>query len=72
MEHYEKMEQDVCEFKKYVKMTMDLMVDSYKWTKLGEYAEEYESKEKYKKIGRTLYDMFMTEHDNIMRMFKGE
>ena len=29
MESYEKMEQDMCEFKKYIKMTNDLLVDRY-------------------------------------------
>lgn len=30
MESYEKMEQDMCEFKKYIKMTNDLLCDSTK------------------------------------------
>ena len=35
MESYEKMEQDMCEFKKYIKMTNDLLVDSFKWLRLS-------------------------------------
>ena len=72
MEHYEKREHEGCEFKKYVKMTMDLMVDSYKWRKLSEYAEDYESKEKYNRISKNLHDMFIEEHENLMKMYKGE
>lgn len=72
MDSYEKMEEEMHEFKKYLKMTMDLLCDSYKWKKLSEYAEDVESKEKYKKIGDMLYEMFMTEHQSIGEMFKGE
>ena len=72
MEHYEKMEMDVCEFKKFAKMTTDLMVDSFKWQKLAEYVDDYESKEKYSKVSRTLNEMFLQEHESLMRMYKGE
>lgn len=71
MEYYEQMEEDVCEFKKYIKMTMDLLVDSYKWLKLSEYVEG-EEKIKYKNVSDTLYEMFMVEHNNIGKMFKEE
>ena len=37
MESYEKMEQDMCEFKKYIKMTNDLLDDSYKWLRLSQW-----------------------------------
>ena len=69
MEQYEKMEEELCEFKKYIKMTMDLMVDAYKWLKLSEYADG-EDKAKYKQVSDTLFDMFMVEHNNIGQMFK--
>ena len=72
MEHYEEMEEELCEFKKYLKMTMDLLVDSYKWLKLSEYAEGEENKTKYKQVSTTLFDMFMVEHNRIGQMFKGE
>lgn len=71
MDYYEEMEEELCEFKKYLKMTMDLLVDSYKWLKLSEYAEG-EDKTKYKSVSDTLYEMFMTEHNNIGKKFKGE
>ena len=70
MESYEKMEQDMCEFKKYIKMTNDLLVDSYKWLRLSQYADDEVSRSKYKQISDTLYDMFMEEHQHIEEMFK--
>lgn len=70
MESYEKMEQDMCEFKKYIKMTNDLLVDSYKWKRLSEYADDETSRGKYKQISDTLYDIFMEEHQHIGEMFK--
>lgn len=70
MESYEKMEQDMCEFKKYIKMTNDLLVDSYKWLRLSQYADDEISRSKYKQISDTLYDMFMEEHQHIGEMFK--
>lgn len=72
MDSYEKMENEMHTFKKYLKMTNDLLCDSYKWKKLSEYAEDVDSKEKYKNISNTLYEMFMTEHQAIGEMFKGE
>ena len=69
MESYE-MEQDMCEFKKYIKMTNDLLVDSYKWLRLSQYADDEASRSKYKQISDTLYDMFMKEHQHIGEMFK--
>ena len=72
MEYYEQMEEEVCEFKKYLKMTMDLLVDSYKWLKLSEYADTENDRAKYKQVSDTLYNMFLTEHNRIGQMFKGE
>lgn len=69
MEHYEDMEEELCEFKKYLKMTMDLLVDSYKWLKLSEYVDG-EDKSKYKQVSDTLFEMFMVEHNNIGEKFK--
>ena len=42
MESYERMEQDMCEFKKYIKMTNDLLCDSKKWDILSKYSENIE------------------------------
>ena len=70
MESYERMEQDMCEFKKYIKMTNDLLCDSKKWDILSKYSENIEDKENYKKLSETLYNMFMEQHQKIMQMFK--
>ena len=70
MENYEKMEQDMYEFKKYIKMTNDLLADSYKWLRLSQYVDDEISRSKYKQISDTLYDMFMEEHQHIGEMFK--
>lgn len=70
MEHYEKMEEEVCEFKKYIKMTMDLLTDAYKWLKLSDYADKEMEKQKYKQISDSLFEMFMIEHNNIGAMFR--
>lgn len=72
MENYEKIENEIHSFKKYLKMTDDLLCDSYKWKKLSEYTDDPRSKEKFKNISNTLYSMFMEEHENIDNMFKGE
>ena len=70
MDNYDRIEQDVHEFKKYIKMVMDLLADSYKWLKLSEYAEMEEDKNKYKQVSDTLFNMFMVEHGNIGAKFK--
>ena len=72
MEHYEKMEEELCEFKKYLKMTMDLLQDSYKWLKLSEYCYDENNKMKYKQVSDTLFSMFMTEHNNLGNIFKAQ
>lgn len=66
----EEYEEKVCDFKRYVKQTMDLLVDSFKWLTMAEYAENEVMKEKYKKVSDTLFNMFMEEHNNIGNMFK--
>ena len=63
-------EERVCEFKKYAKQTLDLMIDSYKWKMMAEYCDDDTMKQKYMTVSNTLYEMFMTEHNNIGQMFK--
>ena len=70
MENYEKVEEEMHEFKKYLKMTMDLLCDSYKWKKLAEHTENQTYITKYKAISNTLYELFMKERDNIGNLFK--
>lgn len=65
-------EEKVCEFKRYVKQAMDLMIDSYKWKVMAENCDNEEMKERYMSVSHTLFDMFMVEHNNIGNMFKEE
>lgn len=65
-------EERVCNFKKYAKQTLDLMVDAYKWKAMAMYCDDDEMKQKYINVSNTLYDLFMTEHNNIGEMFKKE
>lgn len=62
----------VCNFKKYAKQTLDLMVDSYKWKMMAEDCDNEEMKQKYMNVSNTLFELFMVEHNNIGKMFKGE
>ena len=65
-------EEKVCEFKKYAKQTLDLMVDSYKWKAMAEDCDSEELKQKYMSVSNTLFDLFMVEHNNIGKIFKSE
>lgn len=69
MEEYEDM---VCGFKKYAKQTLDLMVDAYKWKTMAKHCDDEEMKSKYMQVSDTLFNLFMTEHNNIGEMFKAE
>ena len=65
-------EDRVCEFKKYAKQTLDLLVDSYKWKVMAEDCEDDTMKQKYMAVSNTLFELFMTEHNNIGAIFKEE
>ena len=65
-------EDKICDFKKYAKQTLDLMIDSYKWKMMAEDCDDEEMKNKYMQVSNMLYELFMTEHNNIGAMFKGE
>ena len=65
-------EEKVCDFKKYAKQTLDLLVDSFKWKTMAEECDDADMKNKYMTLSNTLFDMFMKEHEAIVRMFKGE
>lgn len=67
MEEYE---EKVCDFKKYAKQTLDLMIDAYKWKCMAQECEDDEIKQKYMMVSNTLFDLFMKEHSNIGVMFK--
>ena len=65
-------EEKVCEFKKYAKQTLDLMVDAYKWKAMAHECDDDNMKQKYMSVSNTLFDLFMVEHNNIGEIFKGE
>lgn len=65
-------EDKVCDFKRYAKQTLDLMVDSYKWKMMANDCDNEEMKAKYMQVSNMLYDLFMTVHNAIGEMFKGE
>lgn len=64
------MEDKICEFKMYVKQTLDLLVDAYKWQLMAEECENEEMAAKYMSVRNTLYDLFMTEHNAIGEKFR--
>lgn len=65
-------EERVCDFKKYAKQTLDLMVDAYKWKVMSMDCDDEDMKRKYMNVSNTLFDLFMEEHNNIGEMFKKE
>lgn len=67
---YEEMEEKYCEFKKYLKQTMDLLKDAYKWKMMAKDCDSEEMKNKYMSVSNTLFDLFMVEHNSIGNMFK--
>ena len=40
-------EDKICDFKKYAKQTLDLMIDAYKWKMMAEYCDDNEMRSKY-------------------------
>ena len=65
-------EEKVCNFKKYAKQTLDLMIDAYKWKVMASDCDDEVMKNKYMTVSNTLFELFMTEHNNIGAMFKEE
>ena len=66
------MEEKICDFEKYIKQTMDLLKDAYKWKMMAKYCDSEEMKAKYNQVSETLFNLFMEEHNNIGAMFKEE
>ena len=65
-------ENKVCDFKKYAKQTLDLMVDAYKWKVMASDCDDEEMRNKYMAVSNTLFELFMQEHNAIGEMFKSE
>ena len=72
MEYENEYEEIVCDFKKYAKQTLDLMVDAYKWKTMAKYCDDIDMKQKYMTVSDTLFNLFMTEHEAIGNMFKND
>ena len=72
MDSYEKMENEMNSFKKYLKMTNDLLCDAKKWEILSNYVEDQTAKQNYDELSKKLFNMFMEQHQKIGEMFKGE
>ena len=70
--NYEEIEEKLCNFKLYLKQTMDLLNDSYRWKTMSTYCDSDEMKSKYMTVSNTLFDLFMNEHNAIGEMFKKE
>lgn len=70
MQYEDNYEDIICDFKKYVKQTLDLMVDAYKWKVMAKHCNDENMRIKYIEISNTLFDLFMKEHNNIGIMFK--
>ena len=62
-------EDKICEFKKYIKQTMDLLEDAFKWKMMAKYSDDENMRQKYMQVSDTLFSMFMTEHNNIGSLF---
>lgn len=65
-------EEKVCEFKRYAKQTLDLMVDAYRWKAMAKECENQETKQKYMSVSDTLFSLFLEEHKNIQNIFSNE
>jgi len=65
-------EDKVCDFKRYVKQTLDLMIDAYKWKMMAKECDNEDVKAKYMQVSDMLFELFMVEHNNIGAMFKAE
>lgn len=64
--------EEVCEFRKYAKQTLDLMVDAYKWKILARHCDNHDMRMKYNQVSETLMELFMAEHNRIGEMFREE
>ena len=65
-------EEKVSCFKRYIKQSMDLLEDAYKWKMMAKYCDDENMKQKYITVSNALFEMFMVEHNNIGNMFKEE
>ena len=69
---YEEIEEELCNFERYLRQTMDLLKDAYRWRTMAKYCDDSNMKEKYMMVSNTLFELFMNEHNAIGSMFKEE
>ena len=69
---YEKIEEKISEFDNYIKQTMDLLKDAYRWKTMAKHCDNEDMKAKYMQVSDTLFNLYMIEHNNIGSMFKDE
>lgn len=65
-------EEEVCNFKKYAKQTLDLMIDAFRWKEMAKNCDNEETKQKYMNVSNMLLNLFMEEHQNMQNIFKNE
>ena len=70
--NYEELEHKICDFDMYLKQTMDLLKDAYRWKTMAEECEKETMSIKYKQVSDTLFELFMEEHNALGAMFKEE
>lgn len=70
--NYEEIEEQTCQFNMYLKQTMDLLKDAYRWKLMAEECDNMEMRNKYMSVSDTLYQLFMDEHNHIGEMFKNK
>ena len=70
--NYEEIEEKTCQFKMYLKQTMDLLNDAYRWKMMAQDCDDEEMKQKYMQVSNTLFELFMVEHEAIGNTFKNE
>ena len=68
--NYEETEKTICHFNEYVKQTMDLLKDAYRWKVLAKHCDNHDMRMKYNQVSDTLMELFIAEHNRIGEMFK--
>ena len=52
--NYDEIEEKTCQFKIYLKQTMDLLNDAYRWKTMAKECDSEEMKQKYMQVSNTL------------------
>ena len=62
----------ICDFKKYAKQTLDLMIDAYRWQEMAKECDNENTKTKYQNVSNILMDLFMEEHEYMKNYFSND